>query len=241
MRRGTILLVIIAVALSAVLGYLINQLPGIQHWPARTRVVVFLVVVAASAIVAVTIQSGASNSVKGADKPTVTGSSPVGQPTVPAPTADSDSPLTPATGQPKAPSPIYLSSLTALGGDSGVYDKESVSIDGELHPYSVTLVWGLGEQQSVEYAIPGGYTRFSAVLGIRDDAEQGDPANVCHWRILGDGDELKVGDTSRKHHLAVESLPIKGTVHLKIEVVLAKGMPQPINPAPCAMGDAKIF
>jgi hypothetical protein len=47
--------------LSAVLGYLINQLPGIQSWSVAARVTLFLTVVAASSIVAAATSAATEN------------------------------------------------------------------------------------------------------------------------------------------------------------------------------------
>jgi hypothetical protein len=56
--------------LSAVLGYLINQLPGIQSWSVAARVTLFLAVVAASSIVAAAT-SAATEHEKATPVPTV--------------------------------------------------------------------------------------------------------------------------------------------------------------------------
>ena len=58
--EATILWIVLGVVLGAALGYIINQLPKIEHWPWPVRVSLFAAVVGLSLFVAIKAQPGSS-------------------------------------------------------------------------------------------------------------------------------------------------------------------------------------
>jgi hypothetical protein len=133
----------------------------------------------------------------------------------------------------------YLSELEALGGGDLSNESGSFDIDGQTYAYAKNFATLPGEPTTIEYSLGKRYSKFSVVLGNRDDAPESEGASACHWRILADGRELASGNTTRGHHITIKNRDIGGVVHLRFEATQTKGTDNPV-PWPCTTGDARV-
>ncbi|MCM4078308.1 hypothetical protein [Paractinoplanes hotanensis] len=156
------------------------------------------------------------------------------------PSSRARQPTSPPTSPVQGPPPAYLNDLEPVGGSNSFNEKGTFYIDGREYVYSMSFATTFGdESEAVEFALQGRYSKLYIALGLRGDAPEDQGPSACHWRILGDGRELKEGKTVRGKHIEIKSLKISGVVHLKIVATQTKGIENAV-PWPCTMGNAKV-
>lgn len=158
--EGAIYIVVIAIVLSAILGYLVNQLPGIQDRSVWARIFLFLVVVAASAVVAVRMQSGTDKPVQTPAKSTATRDATA--------TATTDATVN------QSPEPSATSQDNALGA------PEALSFSGDVILRS-NLDFDLNPPQSVSSSGISAHDVFIAAFDLKGGAHASAFSRVAIW------------------------------------------------------------
>jgi hypothetical protein len=145
---------------------------------------------------------------------------------------------------PKTLAPTYLTEVEPVGGWNFSDEKGALDIDGTSYPYSVTFAVAEASSppytEKIEFALEGRFSKFSVVLGLRDDAPETDGGpSACYWRIVADGKVIFAGTTWRSHHTVLKSRDISGVVHLALIATQTKGVGNPV-PWPCTAGNPLV-
>lgn len=151
---------------------------------------------------------------------------------------------TPSGHSSKTAAPTYLTGLEPVGGWYSLDEQGALDIDGTSYPFSVSFAEGSASTppytEKIEFALERRFSKFSVVLGLRDDAPEtvGGPS-ACYWRIVADNEVIFAGTTWRGHHIVLKSRDISGVVHLALIATQTKGVGNPV-PWPCTAGNPLV-
>jgi hypothetical protein len=137
----------------------------------------------------------------------------------------------PTSGQTR----LYLSTIEPVNFHTTV-ETGPISLDGTEYPQSLHFVTPLtGESFWADYDLGRDYKTLTGVLGVIDEAFQDE---ICHWRILADGNEIFAAKTRLGKAVEIPPTNLNGVLRLRIEVSDgggANGLPYP-----CGVGDPAV-
>jgi hypothetical protein len=129
----------------------------------------------------------------------------------------------------KLPPPVYLSNLSALSHINGIRTGKATFL-GTVHLYSVAHGGPLGYGEA-RYAVPDGYVRFQAIVGVDDTFSDTNIEFTFTVNAIDANGQPHVLDTPRTaialHQPATIDVSVKGMKILILKVAASTGRPDP--------------